>query len=52
MTVKTEKADDDTDAFEALEAEAKEFNKVPLTSTAIENYDIDSIDRTRRLTVS
>jgi hypothetical protein len=30
MTVITEKADDDVDAFDALESEEKEFIKVPI----------------------
>ena len=29
MTIKPEKADDDTDALDALESEEKEFKKVP-----------------------
>ena len=32
MTVKAEKADDDFDALEALESEAKEFDKVSFDS--------------------
>jgi len=29
MTIKPEKADDDTDVLDALESEEKEFKKVP-----------------------
>ena len=32
MTLKTENADDDNDALEALETEAKEFNKVTFST--------------------
>jgi hypothetical protein len=32
MTITTEKADDDIDAFDALESEEKEFIKVSISS--------------------
>jgi hypothetical protein len=40
MTVKHEKADDDVDAFDALESEEKEFIKVSNASCSITVLDL------------
>ncbi len=40
MTIKPEKADDDVDAFDALESEEKEFIKVSIASCPIVILDL------------
>lgn len=43
MAAKSENADDDTEALEALESEQKEFNKVSLPRHSIPEMKMDQL---------